>query len=66
MRQITYFAGHELQFGLHGRPDRREYALMEQFGFLNNPQRSINYIDHSFDDNVSTGCLPNLPGKTST
>jgi hypothetical protein len=63
MRQITYFAGHSYNSDCMVARIDEKYALMEQFGFLNNPQRSINYIDHSFDDNVKHRLLAELARK---
>jgi hypothetical protein len=63
MGQVTYFAGHSYNSDCMVARIDEKYALMEQFAFLNNPQKSVNYIDHSFDDNVKHRLLAELARK---
>lgn len=60
MSQITYFAGHGYNSDCMVSRIDEKYSLMEQFSFLNNPSRSINYIDHKYDDNVKYRLLSEL------
>lgn len=63
MSQISYFAGHGYNSDCMVSRIDEKYSLMEQFSFLNNPSRSINYIDHKYDDNVKYRLLSELSRK---
>jgi len=63
MGQISYFAGHSYNSGCMVARIDEKYALMEQFPFLKNPARSINYIDYTYDDNVKHRLLAELARK---
>jgi len=63
MSQISYFAGHGYNSECMVARIDEKYALMEQFPFLNEPQRSVNYIDFTYDDNVKYRLLAELARK---
>ncbi len=60
MSQISYFAGHGYNSDCMVARIDEKYSLMEQFPFLSEPQRSINYIDYTYDDNVKYRLLAEL------
>ncbi|MFA6334627.1 MAG: hypothetical protein WCX48_03610 [Bacteroidales bacterium] len=63
MSQISYFAGHGYNSDCMVARIDEKYSLMEQFPFLSEPQRSINYIDYTYDDNVKYRLLAELARK---
>lgn len=63
MSQISYYAGHGYNSDCMVARIDEKYALMEQFTFLKDPQRSINYIDYTYDDNVKYRLLAELARK---
>ncbi len=63
MNQISYFAGHGYNSDCMVARIDEKYSLMEQFPFLKEPQRSINYIDYTYDDNVKYRLLSELSRK---
>lgn len=63
MSQISYFAGHGYNSDCIVSRIDEKYSLMEQFSFLGKPSRSINYIDHKYDDNVKYRLLSELSRK---
>lgn len=63
MSQISYYAGHGYNYDCMVARIDEKYALMEQFPFLKDPQRSINYIDYTYDDNVKYRLLAELARK---
>ncbi|MHC1689816.1 MAG: hypothetical protein AB9833_03185 [Bacteroidales bacterium] len=60
MSQISYYAGHGYNSDCMVARIDEKYSLMEQFRFLGEPQRSINYIDYTYDDNVKHRLLSEL------
>ncbi|MCE5320816.1 MAG: hypothetical protein LLF93_06925 [Bacteroidales bacterium] len=60
MNQISYYAGHGYNSDCMVARIDEKYSLMEQFRFLGEPQRSINYIDYTYDDNVKHRLLSEL------
>ena len=63
MSQISYYAGHGYNSDCMVARIDEKYALMEQFPFLKDPKRSVNYIDYTYDDNVKYRLLAELARK---
>jgi len=63
MSQISYYAGHGYNSDCMVARIDEKYALMEQFPFLHEPQRSVNYIDFTYDDNVKYRLLAEVARK---
>ncbi len=63
MSQISYYAGHGYNSDCMVARIDEKYSLMEQFPFLKNPARSINYIDYTYEDVVKYRLLAELARK---
>jgi hypothetical protein len=61
--QISYYTGHGYNSDCMVARIDEKIALMEQFPFLSEAQRSINYINYTYDDNVKYRLLAELARK---